>query len=141
MPLASRSGRINSRLPVGSPAPVRCACMSTKPGIKNFPVASSILVERGTKTDFDGPMAAICSSARKTVMSGLGGAPVASMSVTCVMARDAGGGEEQEQYRAKTMSTNGARDESWRSKPDAAGHAAIFVGWRQEFIARGGYIF
>src|ERR1700676_5230690 len=65
------------------------------------------------ESDFDGPIAAICSSAMKTVMSSLGAAPVASIRVTCVMARE-GGGEEQEQTSGIAERARSAKLEQWR---------------------------
>jgi hypothetical protein len=94
------------------------------------------------KTEFEGPMAAICSSARKTVMSGWEAAPVASMSVTCVMARDVGGMEEREQDKRATESNKVMRPRKLRKKCVRTGSVALMAlgrfGW--SLIARGDYI-
>src|SRR5579863_5585427 len=106
IPFASISGRINSRLPPGSLAPVRCACISASPGIRNFPVPSTVLVPLGMDIDFDCPIAAICSSATNTVMLGFGAAPVASINVTLVMAKEGGGAEDEEHPNASNSAEN-----------------------------------
>ena len=119
IPLASSKGRKNSRLPVGSPAPVRCRCMSARPGIKNFPVASSTLAARGVLTDDDGPRSEMRPSEMSTVDSGNDcPALLTSMTVTWVMASTPGRDEEQE------MLTNAmaSRKRTPNSKvPDRAG--------------------
>ena len=143
IPFASRSGRINSRLPVGSLAPVRWTCISTSPGIRNFPAALKVFVPLGTEMDFDGPIAAIFSSEMKTVMSGLAAAPVASMRVTCVMASDGGGGEEHEQKR---MTSAKNKNERPRTRPPGlvesdSARLLIREGRWSSIIPRGGYIF
>src|SRR5258706_14114359 len=92
IPLAMRSGRMNSRLPVGSPAPVRWMCMSARPGIRNLPVASITRVPFGIWMEESGPTAKIFSASIRIVEFGFGGAPVASIMVAWVMAMVAGGG-------------------------------------------------
>jgi len=81
MPLARRRGRMKSRLPVGSEAPVRWTWDSTRPGIRNLPVASTMGVLLGREIEEEGPIAATCWPSRRTVVSGRGGVPVASMTV------------------------------------------------------------
>src|SRR5579859_1231364 len=86
IPFASSSGRKNSRLPPGSPAPVRCKCMSLKPGIRNLPRPSITFAPRGTPTEVEAPSAMIFPLSSKTVSSGAAAAPVMSITVTCAIA-------------------------------------------------------
>ena len=110
IPLATRSGRMNSRLPVGSPAPVRWMCMSAKPGIRNLPVASITRVPFGIWMEESGPTAKIFSSSIRIVEFGFGGAPVASIMVAWVMAMVAGWGLWQpERKREKKESKSRGR--------------------------------
>src|SRR5947207_12492983 len=58
--------------------------MSASPGIRNFPVASRLRAPRGIAVEPDGPSVAIRSPAISNVISGFGGEPVASITVTWV---------------------------------------------------------
>src|SRR5271166_5168587 len=63
--------------------------------MRNFPLASMISASRGIDTDEKPPTTAILRSLIKTVISGRAGAPVASITVTCVTARREPAGLEQ----------------------------------------------
>src|SRR5262249_6147763 len=65
--------------------------MSHRPGMRYFLLPSTTAAPSGTPTWPGLPMAAIRSPVTTTVMSGRAGAPVASMTVTLVMASDFAG--------------------------------------------------
>src|SRR4029077_5374464 len=65
--------------------------MSHRPGMRYFPLPSTTRAPSGTRTSPDLPTAVIRSPVTTTVMSGRAGAPVASMTVTPVMASDFAG--------------------------------------------------
>jgi len=96
MPLASKRGTMNLRLPSGSPAEVRWTCMSARPGMRNFPWASRICAPVGMATLFEGPRSEIRCFSMMTVWSESGAAPVMSITVTWVMAKTGWRGGEQE---------------------------------------------
>src|SRR5215813_2337857 len=80
-------------------------CMSLKPGIRNFPVASRIFAPDGIETELDEPTATILSLSTRTVCSGAGGAPVIPMTVTWVIARTELCGRLQELSRQADATT------------------------------------
>src|SRR6267154_4983577 len=73
--------------------------MSARPGMRNFLVASRTFAPRGTVVEIDGPSEATCPSAMRTVISGRGAAPVASMTVTWVIAKAGVRGVEHDQSK------------------------------------------
>ena len=83
---------MNSRLPAGSPAPIRWRCMSARPGMRNFPVASMTWAPEGISREESAPTAEILAPSMRIVEFGCGGAPVASIRVAWVMTRVAGWG-------------------------------------------------
>lgn len=86
-PCATSSGRSVSLLHLGSAlTPARWTCISHKPGMRNLPRASI------TRASPDGAVLltlAIRSPSIRTVQSVRGGPSVASITVTCVRAREA----------------------------------------------------
>src|SRR5262249_40794623 len=65
--------------------------MSHRPGMRYFPLPSTTRAPSGTPTSPNLPTTVIRSPVTTTVMSGRAGAPVASMTVTPVMASDFAG--------------------------------------------------
>src|SRR5262245_8049750 len=65
--------------------------MSHRPGMRYLPLPFTTRAPSGTPTSPDLPTAVIRSPVTTTVMSGRAGAPVASMTVTPVMASDFAG--------------------------------------------------
>src|SRR3990172_6032402 len=63
---------------------VKCTCMSHRPGIKNIPLASTICAPKGGLACPTLPTAVMRLPVITTVMSEFAGAPVISMTVTCV---------------------------------------------------------
>ena len=58
--------------------------MSHRPGIKNFPVASTTRAPAGAGNSLEGPSPVIRPPEMITLISALGGAPVAAITVACV---------------------------------------------------------
>src|SRR5438552_11300719 len=105
------------------------ACMSHKPGIRNLPVPSKVSAPAGTKVSPLLPRAKIRPSLMTTVWSGWDGAPVASITVTCVIAS---AGAEESAF-AWTQAPSGHR-----SKTTVARHRLIVVSVVDSTVFRGG---
>ncbi len=85
-PLATNKGKLTSRPPGIHSPKIVWTCISHRPGIRNLPLASTIFASLGS---LDLPVFSILmmrSPRSVTVMSGWTGDPVASMTLTCVMA-------------------------------------------------------
>src|SRR6516164_2499659 len=94
--------------------------MSHNPGMRYFPLPSTTRAPSGTLTSPDLPTAVIRSPVTTTVMSGRAGAPVASMTVTPVMASDFAGGSAARPGRRRS----GKRSHVSSDPPDGAGKLA-----------------
>src|SRR5215467_2695283 len=106
IPCASSSGIRKLLLPSGSPAAVRCTCMSASPGIRNFPLPSTMRAPRGTAIEPDGPTAAMRCVLTRTSWSGRGAAPAMSTTVTCTMASAFSSGAAQERSKQAAASSD-----------------------------------
>ena len=86
IPFATKSGSVTSR-PPGTQSPKNVwMCMSQRPGMRNLPFPSTTRAPFGIFVPPDSPTAAMRSPSITTVMFGLAGPPVVSMTVTFVMA-------------------------------------------------------
>src|SRR2546430_1659369 len=116
--------------------------MSASPGMRNLPVASRIRAPRGIVVELDGPRVAIRWSAVSNVISGCGGEPVASITVTWVIAKTGLRGLEQEQSRETMVTAESARFK--RRPPEIPGNDHALQSLRMWFgpivMARGGCI-
>src|SRR5437016_7689703 len=116
--------------------------MSARLGMRNLPVASIIRALRGTVVELDGPSVAIRWSAISNVISDCGGEPVASITVTCVIARTGFWGLEQAPSRETMVSAKNARFK--RRPPEIPGndHAlqSLRMWFRPIVMVRGGCI-
>src|SRR5438552_7439170 len=112
--------------------------MSASPGMRNLPVASRIRAPRGIVVELDGPRVAIRRSAISSVIFGCGGEPVASITVTWVIAKTGLRGLEQEQSREMMVSMRSA---GLRQLGKVSRLRLIPMRYWPLLMARGGCIF